>query len=97
MPNMGNNGQPHRLLLETFSRCGTSDPTAVFQTSMLGYGRLSTGRASRKKLAHPMGKALDILVVQLRPPRCLAFSPVGSGLLVCQTFRFGLLQRLSFH
>jgi hypothetical protein len=97
MPNMGNNGQPHRLLIETFSRCGTSDPAAVFQTSLLGYGRLSTRWASRKKLAHPMGKALDIVVVQLRPSRCFAFSPAGSGLLVGQTFPFSLLQRLRFH
>ncbi len=97
MPNVGNHGQPHRLFIETFPRCGTSDPTTVFQTRMFGYGRLSTGRASRKELAHAKGKGLDIVVVQLRPPHCLALTPAGSSLLVCQTFSFGLLQRLTFH
>ena len=50
MSDMGRNGQVHRFLVKALPCRRATDPAAVFETGMLGYRCLFSGRASGKKL-----------------------------------------------
>jgi hypothetical protein len=94
---MCNNSQSDCVFIEAFCRCRATDPTAVLQASVFGYGNLSSGRASGEEFTHTCRKALHILLIQLRPSRFLTLSSSGPGLGVGQTFSFGSLQCLRLH
>ena len=88
MPDMGDDGQVDRVLVQFFGRCRAPDTATVFEASVFSDGDLFSRRASRVEFAHAGRKSIHIFAIEFHPAGCLTLSPSGPDLTVSQAFLF---------
>jgi hypothetical protein len=89
--NMCGNGEANCGLVEFLGSTRTTDTTTVFEAHMFSDNPFPPRGAAWKRLSNAAGKTLKVFAIQLRSPRGLALSPLGSGFLVGQALDFGSL------
>jgi hypothetical protein len=85
VPDVSGHGQADGFLVQGLGRCGATYTTAVLEAGVLGDGLLGSGGAVGKELAHPSGKALDVLLVECGAEICCAFAATGAGIGIGKT------------
>ena len=86
--NMCDNGESNRWLVEFFGCSGTTDPATAFEARMFSDNHFPSRRASWEDLPNTVGKTLNVLAIQLGPPRGLPLSALVSRFPIGQALDF---------